>query len=325
MSKHLLIIAFIILLFSSCASTSRKTINAHYEGGEANLNVVNPSLPAGILPDSLNKLASTQDGGFVLETGLYEAEFKTYCLEPGTPDPSPRDAYLQSPVTGFHKEIVECVLLKSSKRLDVKQRNVQLLLWSVVSNSNYNNLPTDVRADAGRLLTSKQIFELKGGWMNVARMVSNNIPSGNGGIKRLFERGADSYEKYEKIAVLSEPSHIHRPDFKLDQWYQQKDGYYVRYFPVSYKSVRMQVYVPAQLLDSTGKLGGRFVVFDPTGTQVIPANCNAQRLGVGGTVIDIIRKIIIVDKENKQSPKRIPEKKKEEKAVRKKGSDWDLL
>jgi hypothetical protein len=319
MSKHLLIFACVITLVSSCASTSRKIINARYEGGEANMNVADPALPAGLQPDSLNKLASTLDGGFILQPGLYEAEFKTYCLEPGTPDPSPRDAYLQSPVTGFRKEIVESVLLNSRKKSDLKQRNVQLLLWSIVSNSDYNSLSTDVKADASRLLTSKQIFELKGGWMNVARTVSNNIPSGNSGIKRLFEMGADSYEKFEKIAVLNEPSQIHRPDFKLDQWYQQEDGYFVRYFPVSYKSVRMQVYVPADLVDSTGKAAGKYLVFDPTGMQVIPANSNAQRLGVGGTVIDIIRKVIIVNKENKRPPQRVPEKKKEEKPARKKG------
>ena len=319
MSKHLLIVACIITLFCSCASTSRKIINAHYEGNEANMNVADPSLPAGIQPDSLNKLASTQDGGFVLQPGLYEAEFKTYCLEPGTPDPSPRDAYLQSPVTGFRKDIVESVLLNTRKSPDLKQRNVQLLLWSIVSNSNYNSLSNDVKFDANRLLTTKQIFELKGGWMNVARTVSNNIPTGNSGVKRLFEMGADSYEKFEKIAVLDEPSQIHRPDFKLDQWYQQEGGYFVRYFPVSYKSVRMQVYVPADVLDSTGKAAGKYLVFDPTGMQVIPANSNAQRLGVGTTVIDIIRKVIIINKENKRAPKTVPEKKKEEKPARKKG------
>jgi len=284
------------------------------------MNVAEVQLPSGIHPDSLNNLSATQDGGYVLAPGLYEAEFKTYCLQPGTPDPSPRDAYLQSPVTGYRKEIVETVLNNSRVKSDIRQRNIQLLLWSIVSDANYNNLSNEVQADSKQLLTSKQIFELKGGWANVVRTVSNNIPSGNSDFKRILEMGSESYEKIEKIAVLQEPSTIHRPDFKLDQWYAQDGGYFVRYFPVSYKSVRMQVYVPEGLLDSTGKASGKYLVFNPTGMQVIPANSNAQRLGVGGTVIDILRKVIIINKENKPAPKRVPEKKKEEKApVRKKG------
>ena len=318
MSKHLLRIACMILIFSSCISTSKNT-NREYKG-EANTNVAEVTLPEGILADSLNSLPATQDGGFVLAPGLYEAEFKTYCLQPGTPDPSPRDAYLQSPITGFRSDIIESVLLNSRAKSGIQQKNVQLLLWSVVSNSDYNKLSRDVQSDANRLLTSKQIFELKGGWANVARTVSNKLPSGNSDFKRILDMGTTSYEKIEKLAVLPEPSQIHRPDYKLDQWYAQEGGYFVRYFPVSYKSVRMQVYVPAGILDSTGKAGGEYLVFDPTGMQVIPANSNAQRLGVGGTVIDILRKVIIVNRDNKPAPKRIPEKKKEETPpVRKKG------
>lgn len=284
------------------------------------MNVADVTLPEGIRLDSLNTLPATQNGGFVLSPGFYEAEFKTFCLQPGTPDPSPRDAYLQSPITGFRSDIVETVLLNSRRRSDLKQRNVQLLLWSVVSSSNYNSLSIDVRADAERLLTPKQIFELKGGWANVVRTVSNNLPSGGGDFKRILDLGSESYEKIEKIAVLPEPSQIHRPDYKLDQWYKQNDGYYVRYFPVSYKSVRMQVYVPDSLLDSEGKVNGEYLVFDPTGSQVIPANSNAQRLGVGGTVIDILRKVIIINKRSKPEPKEVPEQKKEQKPpVRKKG------
>jgi hypothetical protein len=40
-------------------------------------------------------LPQTQYGGFVLKPGFYEAEFKTYCLQPGTPDPHSGDAYVQ--------------------------------------------------------------------------------------------------------------------------------------------------------------------------------------------------------------------------------------
>jgi hypothetical protein len=259
-------------------------------------------------PTSLTDLPRTQDGDFILAPGYYEAEFKSYCLQPGTPDPSPRDAYLPSPLSGYRKDIVETVLYNSRMKPEIEQKHVQLLLWSIVSGSDYNKLSPEVRAAASRLLTSKQIFELKGGVRGIIKTVSNNLP-GHNDVRRLFELGSSSYEMYEKIAVLREPSQIKYAGYKNDQWNKQQQNYYVRYFPASYKNVRIQVYVPDHVLDSTGKVSGEYLVFDPTGMQASPANSNAQRLGIGGTVLDIVRVVIEINKRN-HPPAKVPDNKK---------------
>ena len=72
------------------------------------------------------------------------------------------------------------------------------------------------------------------------------------------------------------------------------------------------MYVPDNAVDSTGKQSGEYLVFDPTGLQAIPANSNAQRLGVGALVIDIVRQVIKINKQL-EPPKRIPEPKKDKK------------
>ena len=121
-----------------------------------------------------------------------------------------------------HTGIGESVLVNSRSKPEIDQRNVQLLLWSVVSGSDFNKLSNRVQSDAMRLLTAKQIFELKGGVMGVVKTVANHLPSGitggNNDIYRLFEMGTSSYEAYERIAVLRESSKIKRADFKNDQW-----------------------------------------------------------------------------------------------------------
>ena len=276
---------------------------------------VMPGLDQEQKPQSLMNLAQSQDGGFVLVPGFYEAEFKTYCLQPGTPDPSQGDAYLQGPVTGYRKDIIESVLLNSRRNPEVDQRNVQLLLWSVVSGSNFNKLSPAVQADAMKLLTPKQVFTLKGGVVGVIKTVSQStrVFNAGNGIQRLFETGITSYESFERLAVLNEPSQIRRKGVKYDQWYKQEENYYVRYFPVSYKKVRIQVYVPDNLLDADGKRNGEYVVFDPTGQQAIPAFTNAQRLGIGTPVLDIVRVIIQVNKKTSY-PTKLPEKKQTKKA-----------
>jgi hypothetical protein len=310
MLKNLLTIIFFIILLNSCVSTSHNNIQIN---DEVYTNVARVDLPSESKPISLTDLPRTEDGGFVLAPGYYEAEFKTYCLQPGTPDPSPRDAYLQAPVSGYRKDIVETVLLNSRSKSHIEQRHVQLLLWSVVSKSDFNKLSSAVQADAMQLLTPKQVFELRGGVMGVVKTVSNNLPagvlSGHNDIRRMFEIGSSSYEAFEKIAVLREQSQIKRSDFKNDQWYKVKENYYVRHFPISYQKIKIQIYVPDGVLDSAGKVAGEYLVFDPTGLQSVPANSNAQRLGIGGPVVDIIRAVIKINKAS-NPPKRLPENKK---------------
>lgn len=308
MSRNLLLIVWVVILASACATSSRSdSYNDTVPTTSAEVDI-----PAGLAPDSLSRLPQTEEGGFVLAPGYYETELKTYCLQPGTPDPSSRDAYLQAPLNGYRKDIVQTILYGSRSRPDINQRNVQLLLWCVVSGSDFNKLPGGVQSDARQLLTSKQIFELKGGVMGLVKTVSSNLPGGHGDVRRLFELGTSSYEAVERIAVLREPSRLRRADFKNDQWYKQQEGYYIRYFPISYQKVKVQVYVPDGVVDSTGKAGAEYVVFNPTGLQVIPANSNSQRLGIGGPVFDIVRKVIRINK-SRNLPKPLPGKPKETK------------
>jgi len=309
MSISLLKNLSVLLLLASCASSSQVDKQTIPSYPVDTVTAEQPIIDSSKL-QSLTDLSRTQYGGFVLTPGFYEAEFKTYCLQPGTPDPRPGDAYYQGPITGYRRDIVESVLLNSRTKPQLAQRNIQLLLWSVVSGSNFNKLSPAVQSDALELLTPKQVFELKGGVLGAIKTVSSSgIFNANSGMQRLFEMGTSSYEAYERLAVLKEPSQIKRQGVKYDQWYKQKENYYVRYFPASYQKVKIQVYVPDGLTDSTGKVAGEYLVFDPIGQQAIPAFTNAQRLGIGAPVLEIIKAIILVN--NKPPPpKKMPEKKK---------------
>src|SRR5215510_2794150 len=163
MTTSLLKFLCILLVFCSCATTSQNNKQQENDKSLVFATYAQPAITAEDSLRSLMDLPQTEYGGFVLKPGFYEAEFKTYCLQPGTPDPRKGDAYLQGPVTGYRKEIVESVLLNSRDKKEIDQRNIQLLLWSIVSRSDYNHLSPAVQMDAMKLLTPKQIFELKGG------------------------------------------------------------------------------------------------------------------------------------------------------------------
>jgi len=306
MHKHLLTNLLFAVMVFSCVSTTRRTgtetanrnnINTPVSSGFEDVDttfIMQPDLPAGKTAVSLMEQPRTEDGAFVLIPGLYEADFKTYCLQPGTPGPSANDAYFQAPLKGARKEIIQTILTNSRTASHLEQKNVQLLLWSVVSRSDFNKLSPPVQSTARQLLSPKQVFELQGGVMGVVKTVARTLPSPGGqhSIRQLFDMGISSYDAYERLAVVNTPSVMRRPDFKRDQWYKHREGYYVRYFPESYKQTRIQVYVPENVMDSAAHDTEDYVVFDPASWVVVPAYSNAQRLGIGGPVLDIVRSVI---------------------------------
>lgn len=298
MLSSLLKNSFFIVLLAGCTSTAHNSIQNTRNADDVLYTTVQPGIADTLKPRSLMELPQTQYGGFVLKPGFYEAEFKTYCLQPGTPDPLSGDAYFQGNISGNNKDIVETALLNSREHTEIPQRNIQLLLWSVVSGSDFNKLSYSVQSDAAKLLTPKQIFKLKGGVVGAIRTVSytTGLFNANNDMQRLFETGVSSYEAFEKLAVLKEPSQVRIKNAKPDQWYKEPENYFIRYYPLSYQKVRIQVFVPEQLLDSNGKAAGEYLVFDPTGKQAIPAFTNAQRLGVGAPVAEVLREIIRINK-----------------------------
>ena len=317
---------WLLLFVTACASVSQD----HISSNRKQLQVEKPGTSPGFLIDTmlingqplpLTDLPQTEEGQSVLAEGYYEGTYKSYCLQPGTPDPSDRDAYLQMPLQTNRKDIVETVLRNSLQQQQLNQKNIQLLLWSVVSGSDYNKLSWPVQLTAQQLLTKKQIFQLKGGVMGVVKQVAQALPDARitgaqVSMKRMFESGASSYESFERLAVLREKSVVHKADYKKEQWYKQAGGYYLRYFPNGYQQVKIQLYVPEGTLDSSGMQHGNYLLFDPVNRMAAPANSNAQRLGIGAPVAEIIRKIIRIQKDapktKQPAPKEQPKTSKEQ-------------
>ncbi|MCU7552383.1 hypothetical protein OCK74_24905 [Chitinophagaceae bacterium LB-8] len=317
MHQHLLRSLLLIVILSSCASTAHQKradtsrgnwigttppVTSSFRDVDTTL-IMQPDLPAGKSPVSLMDLPRTEEGAFVLSPGLYEADFKTYCLQPGTPGPSPSDVYFQAPLGGARKDMIQAILFNSRKESQLDQKNVQLLLWSVVSHSDFYKLSPEVQYTATQLLSRKQLFELQGGVLGVVKTVARMVPTLNSqnDIGQLFDLSVRSYEAFERLAVLNTPAPILRTDLKQDQWYRQEEGYYVRYLPNNYKQTRIQVYVPDSVVDSAAYESGNYLVFDPTSWVVVAANSRAQRLGIGGPVLDIVRSVIRTIKSGKGS------------------------
>lgn len=305
MNYHLLVAFNIALLMTACSSQKQtKNSSASPDFSIKQLTLTDT------IPTGLAEQPQTESGSYILKPGFYAADFKSYCLQPGTPDPTARDAYFQATLNHPRKEIIETILRNSQNDTQLDQRNIQLLLWGVVSKTEFNKLPTPVQFTGRKLLHPKQIFELNGGVMGVVKTVAAVMPSSGslGDIQQIFNTGVNSYEAYERIAVPQTLSQMRRPEFQLNQWYQHKDGFFVRYYPDGYKKTTIQVYVPEQTHQGDSLIN--YILFDPTSISIAPANTNAQRLGIGAPVIvDIIRtviKVIDLDKPTRPAKKEAP-------------------
>src|SRR5688572_409835 len=123
MRKLILRYSVIVVILCSCVSTSnqktensnRKTsrtlsaVSSSFNDVDTSL-ITRPDLPANLSIVSLIDQPRTEDGSFVLTSGLYETDFKTYCLQPGTPGPSSRDVYFQADLKGSRKDIIQTIL-----------------------------------------------------------------------------------------------------------------------------------------------------------------------------------------------------------------------
>jgi hypothetical protein len=230
----------------------------------------------------LQHMARTESGGFRLCPGYYEMTNMSYCLKAGTHGPSNGDGYMFAPTEGKMEDIVNSILVNhATKHPEISQQDVQVLLWAIIARSKFKDLSGRLKLVSSKLLTPDQIVKLNGGYVETIGGEALNkglidmppavraVMEAENQIRRLVEKGSDSYEDFEKFAILAGMAVNDHPHVKRGMWSLHPDGYYIRYFPSGYSRTKVQVYVPA---------GKGQLVYNAIGTIACPANTGAQRL-----------------------------------------------
>lgn len=244
-----------------------------------------------VLPDnfalepvsSLASLPRGPHGGFLLSPGFYEAELQSYCLRAGTHGPSRGQGYLWAPLKGSREPMIRHILQQSVQYPEVDQQEIQALIWSILARARFSDLPPSMQQLASQLLTPEDIAELNGGALGfippeVFNQVTANLPTpvrqvleAENQLRQLLRQATGDFVALEQIAVLAgDPPVGSGPEVPLGRWSQHPDGFYVRYFPASYRQTRVQVYVPEVLVTSKE--------FDPATQVAVPSNTSSQRL-----------------------------------------------
>jgi hypothetical protein len=234
---------------------------------------------------SLMTLQRTPNGGFTLQPGRYSMQTQSYCLKAGTHGPGGGDGYLYAPPKGPAEDAVMSIVRNSVQHPEIQQHDVQVLLWAIIARAKFEDLSSELKATASRLLTPRQLASLNRNALDV--LSGNALTDALGGVpeplrqiaqaeanlRQMLTTPGSSYAEMERVAVLSgmAPRGEGSLDVPSGRWSLHPDGYYVRYIPSGYSSTRVEIWVP-QGSPAVGR------EFDPATHIAVPGNTARQRL-----------------------------------------------
>lgn len=196
--------------------------------------------------------------GFVLRPGFFEATLQSFCMRAGTPSPTKGDGYMNAPLQGPTADIVNHILWNYPFYPKVTQREVQVLLWTIIAKTPYDDYSHGAKETVNILLSANDIKKLKkaGTQAEIRDEIFNSeiikMPKGlqailkaENGIRKLAKNGSNDYDAYERMAIAGGIVPDNKQVVSKGRWTYIKDkNYYIRYFPKGYKEVWVQLYVP---------------------------------------------------------------------------------
>jgi hypothetical protein len=210
-------------------------------------------------------------GTFTLKPGYWAMELQSFCFRPGTRGPRRTDGrgYLYGQIAGPDSAIFVDMLSKYSTLRNVDQRDMQVLIWALLSRTKIRNMNPEMQALAVRVLTPVQIAALDSGALDVVppdmrRRAFDALPAevraiadAENRIRDVMYRANYSYRELERIAVIDSPEPKSGRQIPRQRWSVHPNGYLIRFKPNSYASTRVEIAVPPRVTirrDSRGRI-----------------------------------------------------------------------
>jgi hypothetical protein len=231
---------------------------------------------------ALTELQRTATGGFVLQPGYYSFHDQSYCLHAGTHGPGGGDGYLYAPPLGAAKDAVITIVRNSVQHPEIAQHDIQTLLWAIVARARLEDLSTEHKAIAARLLPARQLAALNRSLLDMVAEgpVADNLPrelrqamQAEADLRRMLVTPGTSFGELERVAVHAgaAPRGAGSLDVPARRWSHHPDGYWIRYLPASYTNTLVELWVP----EGAPGVGREY---DPATHIAVPGNTARQRL-----------------------------------------------
>ena len=209
---------------------------------------------------SIDSAERTPEGYYMLDPGLYRFDVESYCMNPATyaPRRGERDlGYLYAPMKGPRADIILKIIRRSFDHPEISQREIQLLLWAIISYTKLSDMSRERQLTATKLLTRQEISEINSQSLqlipeNMLDTAIDKLPTESGRLLKaesrlrgLFTSTHATYEEIESIAVLrGNPPGMEEKELPIRRWSLRREGIFIRYSPDDYKRVGVEIYVP---------------------------------------------------------------------------------
>ena len=238
---------------------------------------------------AMTELQRTPNGGFVLQPGYWTMHTQSYCLKAGTHGPGGGDGYVYAPTRGPAEEAVTSILRNSVQHPEIAQHAVQTLLWAIIARAKLEDLSSEHKATAARLLTPQQLAALNRTALDLIpgaafdRAIAGMPPlvrqalQAEAELRRLMSSPGTPFQELERVAVLAGMAPLGEGSRAVPtgRWSLHPDGYYVRYLPRAYSYTVTELWVP----EGSTAVGREY---DPATHIAVPGNTARQRLVQSG-------------------------------------------
>ena len=222
------------------------------------------------------------DGEFVLRPGAYAFDAESYCLHIATRGPVTGDGFLNAPLEGPRAGVVRSILKNAAAHPGIAQRDIQVLLWSILARVEVNELNPRLRAIAAQLLTRQELRSVSDSFWDLldtpaGRRAVRELPqpvqralSTERRVRDLVRKHNYTYEQLERIAMT--PAAM-LPKDDLEQvprgrWMHHPDGFLIRYVSKGYPSTRVEISVPDRYTYRRDALGRILSIKDAAGNGI---------------------------------------------------------
>ncbi len=231
---------------------------------------------------SLFELERSSAGGFFLPNGVYGGALQSYCLKAGTHEPGVGRGMVYAPYIGSQASAIQSILRNSVSHPNIPQRQVQTLIWAVLSRARFENLSRDNQAAAARLLSPQEIVRLNRNAVDVfperiRQQAIGQVPASvfqvlevENNMRELLTRAETTYEELERIAFLTGevPWGEGSREVPGGRWSYHPGGYYVRYNTRGYSRTEVQVFHPEPMFIERDQLGRIGAISDTRGNRL---------------------------------------------------------
>lgn len=243
-------------------------------------NMLSGSLKALVLQQKLVASELNTTGKLQLKPGFsYEFTLESFCVHSGAVRPIKGDGLFLGDVEGAAKNWLPQVL-SQYKSKNVTQQEAQILIWSLLSGSRFDELNFENRKNLTKIFPDASVrFGNSLVEDSAKSFLLSQIPSEVLSAKEKFDDYKsllqDSKSKYSEIEKILSPESSRLSPI-LVGWLKHEDGYYIQLKSDGYQKVHVQIYAPEGLNPNT--------YFNPSKHIVLPGE--GQRLALSSYVVD---------------------------------------